>query len=209
MKILFAAVLVFSTSAYATSAQDSQKGDFNDYSPDSEQFETDNTLEACVKTGLPIGSVVSSALPPKAFNFYTEGVWLRANGQPVEFGTCFSRILRKLEVPNLNGQFIRGMAAGLKVGTNYDEQVGEHDHDHIHSGVISSAELKAGDGKTYRHLKSLATAVGLSKWDATGNNEIKVTSEAVPTGQLKRDPGSEAAENRPENVPLFFYIRID
>lgn len=134
---------------------------------------------------------------------------MRADGRKINTKTCYAQILQKLRLPNLNGQFIRGMGARQdadtvrKVGRVQMGQIGEHAHPHEHDDVLGAA-----DHPNVAAVRVTRTELGAHEWDATGNSEGRHSGGVINSVPLPSDNAS-IAENRPENVALYFYIRVD
>ena len=89
---------------------------------------------------------------PSGSNPSDMGRWLECNGQPVPAGSQFDRlraVLGGVNVPNFNGQFLRG-TTGADVGQQVADSIRAHHHDvdpHQHT-VSGSASGQGYSGTT-------------------------------------------------------------
>ncbi|MBB4215570.1 hypothetical protein FHT79_002739 [Rhizobium sp. BK212] len=161
----------------------------------------------------PVGTVVSSVLPPPDFAKATgeqEGAaltvrkWILADGRSVN-GTAFAILTNDKPVPNLKGMFLRGInpdtgrvpgsveeyATALPMRSKFTGETNVV-ADHKHSGGVSFGgdQYEAG-GNDYR-------AVGTTETGFAGAHQHTVEIN-----------GGGDAETRPKNVAVYFYVKIN
>jgi hypothetical protein len=162
----------------------------------------------------PVGTVVASVLDPISFaeiigeregDLYTKRKWILADGREV-VGTDYARATKGKPVPNLQGMFLRGIDLKSK------REPGDVQHfstarpttdftgttstngNHVHPGVMGPKE--AGD-----------------KYNAGGSNYFvpfpaNTGMAGDHTHQVSITGGGDT-ETRPENVAVFYYIKIN
>ncbi|MGO7300223.1 hypothetical protein ACC718_11785 [Rhizobium ruizarguesonis] len=161
----------------------------------------------------PIGTIVSSILPPVDFaeatgekeaDTPTKRTWILADGRDVS-GSKYATTTHLPSVPNMQGMFLRGLARvdarkpgefqdyatalprQALTGTTGDD--GEHTHG---SGAVYSKTDK------YDVPGGPVRSVGVSPTDPAGLHHHSVSIN-----------GGGDSETRPPNVAVYFYIKIN
>ncbi len=142
---------------------------------------------------MPIGSVIASMLTPKEFKDRVRGddKWVLADGRKCEGSTYFN-ITGKSKTPDLRGMFLRGLNSGRNDGwkdpDGTDRVVGSYQPDnfnkHNHTTYLSSnygSEAKGGKG----------------------------VEGSVYKGQKSGTTMEGGNENRPKNIAVYYYIKIN
>ncbi len=172
-------------------------------------------LQLVVGSGVPIGSVISSVLEPDKFyvataanehspgNVWTssKSKWAPADGRAVP-GSQFEKIASVSYVPDLRGMFVRGLDVmdhtppvpldpnhrdpdtTRTVGTYQADAFKKHSHQYREwHWTVPTGNGPYGDGLTAN----------------PGNHPLETT---------ENDPG-DPNETRPQNIALYYYIRIN
>lgn len=152
------------------------------------------------KSSAGIGEVRQSFLPPAQFNSENLGEWVLADGRDVSNST-YSELTGVSTVPDLRGVFLRGKNNGRADGNQNpdgEKNLGEFTGDAIRNITGQAGTAANIQGTSSGALKSVA---GGQRHDGTTNFGTIIQLNAswqVPT----------AADNRPKNVTINFYIKI-
>jgi hypothetical protein len=164
----------------------------------------------------PVGTVVASVLDPISFaemigeqegDSYTKRRWILADGREVN-GTAYARATKGKSVPNLQNMFLRGIdlknkreagdiqkystALPAKPFTGVTSADGLHEH----PGVV--APPSPPNGERYNAGGSNYPVPFPAKTGMAGDHSHQVTIAA----------GGDA-ETRPDNVAVYYYIKIN
>lgn len=160
-----------------------------------------------------VGDVVQSTLNPTQFNQVHGAGWVLMDGRAIDPQHDLRRLFNWTNVPDARGVFIRGMNAGR------DKASGDTGADAQNNRGIASYQsdtfsehyhhLSNGDVGTLRGSDIYASAIG--QWTVTPM--VNANFEYVQHGTrnpptLFRSSTVGAAENRPRNIALYFYIKV-
>lgn len=158
---------------------------------------------------LPIGTIVSSMLPPTQFRQEAGNGWVLANGRSVT-DSRYAVLTGKENIPDLRGMFLRGLNEGRTddfadpqgnrdAGSDQPQAYKKHRHE-ISNGdrglVIADTEIHT-DGSN-----QVASQYSYGRGDRYVDPGDPETYFAAPN-----DTGS--TETRPNNVAVYYYIKID
>ena len=167
---------------------------------DSSQNAQKASAEVQSKKELPVGTVVSSMLPPHKFYEEVDGkdydkdkkTWVIADGEEDIAGSKYYDITGKTVPPNLLGQFIRGMNYKQRgVDPNNTRKVGGDQEDKINSHIHKYSDLLGavnGKGQTVEYGKHDSTHTSIKR-------------ETYPNVDA-------STETRPKNIALYMYIKV-
>lgn len=140
---------------------------------------------------LPVGTILPSMLDTVQFNEVTQSGWVLADGRNVN-GSIYFEITRIDTVPDLRGMFLRGL--------NVDRNDGKED-----PGL--------GDRKIGSFQDDL---LGSHSHDLETNNDGSPTTSSYKVTAWTKEKGSNVAtfaaggsETRPNNISVYFYIKIN
>ena len=150
---------------------------------------------AMLRSALPIGSILSSMLPPDQFRNEQSKAWVLADGSLTE-GTEYKKLTGQDRLPDLRGMFLRGMNQGR------DDEFRDPDPNRK-AGQPQGDEFKAhthayGDGAPYR---------GGASGKRVDWNGYAATYKEYPPPFATASAGAE--ETRPKNAAVYFYIKVN
>lgn len=175
-----------------------------------------------MKLELPVGTIVSSLLPPELFNARVDGpksfdpqktVWILADGQTNISGSKLHKLTNKEKTPDLRAMFLRGMSdrrtdnfadpEGLKRDVGSQQSSMTALPQNMFKGVATETSI----GRQY----SVEPGVEGHSF-GYGNHPLKVGGDGQSPrphshGVLINEGGD--IETRPNNVAVFFYIKIN
>lgn len=178
--------------------------------------------------GLPVGTIISSVLDWDSYHMLLEkkgsshwvadkSKWAPADGRSVA-GSYYAKKTKKLKVPDLRGIFLRGLnsfdpfyntkpiSPNQIIAENNNLSVGEFQDDaiiNIKGSFIGSNINQTGKNAFtgIDHPNGLINNWNHSKYDHRGKEFIFDSSKAKGVKVAK--------ENRPKNVSLYYYIKIN
>lgn len=158
------------------------------------------------ESDVPLGTVVSSLLDPRRFfQQYDVGLWVPADGRSVA-GSAYAELTGVSQAPDLRGMFLRGL-------NTFDPLMGPRADKHEDP---DGATRRVGDTQEQR-VAGHQHPLGSSATDVTGNM-MTPTSRRIPSyiadGFANAPPlltgtNDSSGDNRPRNVSVFYYIRIN
>ena len=146
----------------------------------------------------PVGTIVASILEPKDFaiavgehegDAYTKRKWILPDGREV-IDTAYARSTGNKPVPNLQGMFLRGIDLKNK------REPGDFQH--------FSTARPTNDFTATSQEVMIPSGVG-DKYNAGGQNYFVPHQSPV---SFKLTGGGDA-ETRPDNVSVYYYIKIN
>ncbi len=160
----------------------------------------------------PVGTVVSSILPPVEFakiigeieaDEITKRTWVLADGRTCT-GTAFAKQTSKQNVPDLRGMFLRGVSDGRAAGDVQPYATAlpktapftgstSTDGAHTHSGG-------AGFNPSERYN------VGATNYPASGPTQTGAAGAHAHSVTIN---GGGDQETRPENTAVYYYIKVN
>jgi hypothetical protein len=161
----------------------------------------------------PVGTVVASILDPVSFaeiigeregDLYTKRKWILADGREV-VGTDYARATKGKPVPNLQGMFLRGIDLKNK------REPGDVQH---FSTALPTKDFTGTTSANGNHAHSGSMAPGPGdRYNAGGSNYlVPFPSNTGVAGDHTHQvtiTGGGDAETRPENVAVYYYIKIN
>lgn len=147
-----------------------------------------------VLQSVPVGTIISSMLIPKAFEAEYGRNWILADGSTVASTSAYAKATGATNVPDLRGVFIRGLNLGREHGGDAEtaRTAGSYQRDAL---ATHQHEL------TYKRGRTNRSNGGGAPHEVTDDeyDQSLTTSECVRCD----------AETRPRNVGVYFYIRVD
>lgn len=151
-----------------------------------------------INLSTPVGTIVSSVLPPEKLYTITT-LWVPADGRSIDQNTKYAQLTNKSNVPDLRGLFVRGLNAFERDGFRSDGFA-----DPEVNRVVGSVQK----AETQSHTHNVPKAMGGFKntgFDMFGAGKGGVENPKFGTVS---DPHG-GAETRPNNIALYYYIRIN
>lgn len=161
------------------------------------------TAKVIFDKAYPVGTIITSILPPTQFRIVASDSWVPADGRKINPSSKYTLLTSLETVPDLRGMFLRGLNAfetsaprtdgkqdpdgsGRKVGDFQPDTVARHDH-----------------GR------------GMANWPDSG-----VGGNVRPNGGRDQHPDHwnpryvppvsyGGLETRPKNVSIYYYIKIN
>lgn len=161
---------------------------------------------AASTSGVPIGTVAASMLDPERFSkmvgngedfSVVKSTWIPADGREVG-GSLYARVLGRSRVPDLRGLFIRGLNTFEPGRDRLREDSNWADPDGNGRGP---GEPQADSLKAHHHMSYGTNESGAAS--GPGGHYVTDVAKTATTS----DEG--AAETRPKNAALFYYIKIN
>lgn len=164
---------------------------------------------------LPIGTIVTSMLPPSLFaeavgdpapSVFDPGKskWVLADGRDIRISQ-YGKLSGNAEAPDLRGMFLRGLNEGRKDGKQDLDmrKPGDYQEDalrqHSHKTTVT------GEPTGYREQAETPSGIGYTRHPAGRNAPYEKVSVSVSDVV-----GANAmAETRPRNTAVYFYIKIN
>ena len=155
---------------------------------------------------LPVGTIISSMLPPGKFQLLTDNdavfnatrtSWVLADGTTDITGSRYEIAMRHITPPDLRGMFLRGIN-----GTRND---GKQDPDGPRvAGVAQADQVGPHTHPVTPRLGALGNPLNFG-----GNNEHGVGSSHGTGTEVIAGAQAGATETRPRNVAVYWYMRIN
>ncbi|KPA16186.1 tail fiber protein [Candidatus Magnetomorum sp. HK-1] len=147
---------------------------------------------------LPVGTIISSMVPPKKFfKKYSEKKWRTANGDTIPSFFEYVAITGNKKLPDLRGMFLRGL--------NLDRNDGNQDPE---GNKRTPGSYQRDELKNHIH--------GLNWWASGGmklpNRYPGINNSYNPKpnqGSINGVTPYGGAETRPKNVSIYWYIKIN
>ncbi|QJE98623.1 hypothetical protein [Luteolibacter luteus] len=171
-------------------------------------YKKDAPAKLALAAAIPLGSVISSMLPPQRYAEATgessrfdgtKSRWVPADGRRVA-GSRYSEIIGGA-VPDLRGMFLRGLnefEPGLQRADGYQDPDGSLRR----AGQMQGDEFKSHDHKLLGENWMQAMVDGSGVFNDGNSQAKKLTTNPTTTAA-----GGE--ETRPKNVAVYYYIRIN
>ena len=166
----------------------------------------DTATEVVAASIVPIGTVISSVLPPGEFyrqakitgaTFDAEKyTWALADGRDVT-RSKYEQLLRATTVPDLRGLFLRGINEARADDRRDPEGQGRHPGDYQADSVVSHGHALSP------RIAELALNVGF------GGYPEHVVGAHAANGTTVTPALYGGAETRPRNAAVYWYIRIN
>lgn len=137
---------------------------------------------------IPIGTIISSYLTPAQIKANYGDSWLLADGRKVNVETAFFRVTGSEKLPDLRGVFLRGINEGRK-DTNQDPDGERY--------VGSFQKQLVGTHNHSLPYKKHGLANG------KGSSNLQLGAPSIYTDN------SSGVETRPNNVAVYFYIKVN
>ena len=160
-------------------------------------FKTDDAVQRIENQkiqNLPVGSVISSALSPIEMKERYGEVWIIADGSEINKSSKYFQYTNEERIPDLRGMFVRGMNHGR------DDEFADPETDRE---LGSSQEYSTG-----KHTHRLPIVYNENPLEAKGwALDYHVNNVGLEHGY--NADSVEEDEARPNNISLYYYIKID
>lgn len=165
---------------------------------DATSFDPRNvSVEADSISGVPVGTIITwpVATNPEGWD---EGKWLECNGQTIS-QTVYPELFAAIgpKVPDLRGQFLRGIRDGYTLGQKVGNTLGRHNHTqpvhtHSFSGQLASTALSGtAAGQSFNDTKA-----GISRSPIQdGTHKVVTSADNAYVGYLFADSVRNKAES--------------
>jgi hypothetical protein len=152
---------------------------------------------------LPVGSIAASMLKETQFNDLSEGSWVLADGRVVS-GTDYARMTGSENVPDLRGEFLRGLDTDGRVDPDGRARALGAVQE---SALLSHSHLEqrlSVSGNYYQHAASNQNVAGHGS-SMTPLYEHVQTSNAT---DLNGAALPNSRETRPTNVAVNYFVKV-
>lgn len=154
---------------------------------------------------LPVGSIIPSMLTETQFNDLSEGKWVLADGRRVA-GSTYARVTEKEEVPNLAGQFLRGLDSTGSIDPDGANRTTGDLQTHALQTHFHTETALAIEGDLFQHASDPQGVEGHGNQEDEKIYLERTTSPPIHMGGEELDRSSET---RPTNVAVNFFIKIE
>lgn len=149
-------------------------------------------------TDIPVGTVIASVVKPQKFKELYGDKWALADGRTI-IGSRLAEAIQKGVIPDLGGQFLRG------INTKYGVIPETQDPDGTREpGTVQSDDIKL-------HAHGVGSTSNKNRGGGSGKNEgwneyakpLENSDAAFYTN------ATGGKETRPRNVAVYFYIKLN
>jgi hypothetical protein len=156
---------------------------------------------------VPVGTIVASLLEPAVFfQQYDPDYWTPADGRPIDKNSRYAVLTKSEHLPDLRGMFLRGL-------NTFDQAKGPRSDG---KEDLDGSNRRAGDPQDQR-VAGHTHPIGTGATDVT-NNQMTPASRRIPTyindvfsnpPALSTGSNDTSGENRPKNVGVYYYVKIN
>lgn len=166
-------------------------------------------------SNLPIGTIISSMLPPEAFERQYGRAWVLADGSRVANTSGYFNVTGNNRIPDLRGLFLRGVngaradGKGDTLGENRD--VGSY-QDYAtarpETPFSGSTNTTGEHTHTYDKARPYNSATGSHDRAKNSGNTGTTAASGEHSHSFVVTEGGDS-ETRPRNVSVYFYIKVN
>ncbi|MEN6373758.1 MAG: hypothetical protein ABFD75_03115 [Smithella sp.] len=164
---------------------------------------------------LPIGTIVTSMLPPSLFAEVVgdpdpsvfdprKSKWVLANGRDIR-SSRYGKLSGNTETPDLRGMFLRGLNEGREDGKQDPDvrKPGDYQKDAIQQHGHNTEVIGKPTG--YKEQVETPSGIGYTRHPAGRN----APHEKMSVNVLEVKGANAKVETRPRNAAVYFYIKIN
>lgn len=153
---------------------------------------------------LPVGTIAASMLSPATFEKRLLG-WVLADGREVSWDTKYAEVMKKNRIPDLRAMFLRGI--DVRRNDRFADPIGERDPGSEQPAEVEKHSHLVARKATATSEMSPNVAVA-NVWDHNNVKDYEIGgTESVANVGLSSPHGG--SETRPNNVAVFYYIKVD
>lgn len=153
-------------------------------------------LEARKKIEIPVGTIMASMLNPIDLEKNYGVSWVLADGRDVTTSSRYYRISGFKKVPDLRGMFLRGLNEGR------DDEYSDPDGDSRRVGYYQSDQFES-------HTHLFDDNVRKADHGFGGGSYSRPWEDYNSTGDFLKIKHAGGSETRPNNISVYFYIKIN
>lgn len=159
--------------------------------------------EVATLDALPVGSIVASMLKETKFNDLSQGAWVLADGRPVP-GTDYARLTDTENVPDLRGQFLRGLDTDARTDPEgRTRSLGSMQGSGLRNHTHLEQRLTVG-GKYYQHAASNQNVAGHGSSTTPDYERVQSSNPFDANGAAL--PNLD--ETRPVNIAVNYFVKV-
>lgn len=176
--------------------------------------DTSTFLEAikCIEeNSVPVGTVIPSMLPPDVFSKSYGDSWALADGRTVSISTKYYKLTNSSHIPDLRGNFIRGMNHGISADPDANRVVGGFQNQGTRLPANQfTGTTNAGGIHTHTYSAPIPYNAGAGNHQrAKPAGETRTTDQAGNHAHTVTITGGGDVETRPRNISMYFYIKVN